>query len=124
VVSDHLRSATPAGVMMSGGLDSSSLAVTAARELGLQGKRLPTFTEVPRAGFDGPMIHGRYADETPFIHALVSRCRTIDPTFIRTDGRTFLDGLDRVFPHLEGPFRNTWNRVWIEAILQAAAMAT
>jgi asparagine synthetase B (glutamine-hydrolysing) len=37
--------------MMSGGLDSTAVAATAARLLKLQGKRLAAVTEVPRAGF-------------------------------------------------------------------------
>jgi asparagine synthase (glutamine-hydrolysing) len=61
VVRDHLRSATPVGVMMSGGLDSSSVAATAARLLKPQGKRVVAFTQVPRAGFDGPVPNGCYS---------------------------------------------------------------
>lgn len=120
VVSDHLRSATPAGVMMSGGLDSTSIAATAARLLKPEGKRLAAFTEVPRAGFDGPVPKGRYADETPFVQAIARMYHNLDLNLVRTDGRTFLDDLDRLFFHLEAPFRNASNRVWIEAIFQEA----
>ena len=120
VVRDNMRSIAPVGAMMSGGLDSSSLAVTAASLLRPQGKRLATFTEVPRAGFAGPVPAGRYADETPFVRAIAGTCDNLDLNLIRADGRTFLDDLDRLFLHFEGPFRNTANRVWIEAILEAA----
>ena len=120
VVDDNLRSIAPVGAMMSGGLDSSALAVTAAQRLRTQGKRLATFTEVPSAGFDGPMPAGRYADETPFVQAIAKKCDNLDLNLIRTGERTFLDDLDRLFSQLEEPFRNTSNRVWIEAILQAA----
>ncbi|MCX5786313.1 MAG: asparagine synthase-related protein [Elusimicrobia bacterium] len=120
VVRDNMRSSAPVGAMMSGGLDSSSLAVTAARLLRPQGKRLATFTEVPRAGFDGPVPAGRYADETPLVQAIARTYDNLDLNPVHTDGRTFLDDLDRLFFNLEGPFRNTANRVWIEAILQAA----
>ena len=120
VVDDNLRSITPVGAMMSGGLDSSALAVTAAQRLRPQGKRLTTFTEVPNAGFEGTVPAGRYADETPFVQAIAKKCDNLDLNLIRTGERTFLDDLDRLFSQLEEPFRNTANRVWIEAILQMA----
>ncbi len=120
VIGDHLRSVTPVGAMMSGGLDSSSVAVTAARLLQSQGKRLAAFTEVPRTGFDGPVPRGRYADETPLVQAIARGCDNLDLNLIHTDGRTFLQDLDRLFTHLEAPFRNTSNRVWMEAIMDQA----
>lgn len=120
VVSDQLRSLTPVGVMMSGGLDSASVAVTAARLLQRDNKQLTTFTEVPRAGFYGPVIPGRYANETPFVQAIALMYPNLDPRFIRTDGCDPFQDLDTFFGHVEIPFRNVANRVWIEAILHSA----
>ncbi len=120
VVRDYLRGAAPAAIMLSGGLDSSSLAVTAANVLKSRGERLAAFTEVPRAGFGGPVPSGRYADETPLVQSIAAMYDNLDLTLVRTDGRVFLENLDRLFFHLEMPFRNASNRVWIEAILQAA----
>jgi asparagine synthase (glutamine-hydrolysing) len=120
VIADHLRSLTPVGVMMSGGLDSSSVAAAAARLLSRQGKRLTTFTEVPRAGFDLDLGKHTYADETPFVRAIARKCANLELNFVRTDG-FFLDGVDCYFDAQEGPFRAVWNRLWWEAILQEAA---
>lgn len=120
VVGDHLRSLTPAGVMLSGGFDSTSVAATAAGLLGRNGQRLATFTEVPRANFDGAIVEGRYADETPFVQAMARRYDNLDLNLIRTDGQVYLDGLDEMFEAAEVPFRNASNRVWIEAIYREA----
>lgn len=120
VVGDNLRGLTPVGAMMSGGLDSSSTVVTAARLLKPKAEHLTAFTEVPRAGFDGPVPSGRYADETPFVQAIAEMYDNLDLVLVHTDGHSFLDGLDRTLRHLEMPPRNTTNRVWGEAILQAA----
>ena len=120
VIDDHVRSLTPVGVMMSGGLDSTCVAAMAARRLRVEGKRLAAFTEVPRRGFEGPVPQGRYGDETPFVQAVAKMYDNLDLTLIRTGGQTFLDDLDRLFFHLEAPFRNTSNRVWVEAIFQEA----
>lgn len=120
VVSDHLRSLTPIGVMMSGGLDSTTVAAVAATQLKQKGMRLATYTEVPRDGFDGAIVAGRYADETPLIQAMARHYDNLDLNLIRTDGRMYLEGLDLFFEASNIPFRNASNRIWYETILQKA----
>jgi asparagine synthase (glutamine-hydrolysing) len=120
VIGDHLRSRSPVGVMMSGGFDSTSIAAVAAQALGGDGIRLPAFTEVPRAGFDGAIVEGRYADETPYVRAMARRYPNLDLNLIPTDGQIYLDGIERCFAAVEAPFRNASNRLWYEAILRAA----
>ena len=117
VVGDHLSSVTPVAVQMSGGLDSSAVAAVAARTLAARGERLAAFTEVPRAGFDDRSSPRSYADETPFVQAIAALHPNLDLNLMRTDGQFFLNDLDALFAHLEAPFQNTSNRVWIEAIL-------
>lgn len=122
VISDHLSSsAAGAAVQMSGGLDSSSVAAMAARLLAEKGETLTAFTEIPSADFKGPVPKGRYADETPFVRAVAELHGNLDLNLMPTDRRMFLDGLDLFFPHLEAPFRNSANRVWIEAIFRETA---
>lgn len=121
VVGDHLRGTSPVAIQLSGGLDSSAIAATAARLLSSRGERLTAFTEVPSAGFAGKVPRGRYADETPLVEAIAARIDNLDLNLMRTEGQFFLDGLDRLFAHLEAPFRNTANRVWMEAILRETA---
>ncbi len=119
-VKSRLRSLTPVGVMMSGGLDSSSVAVTAASMLGENGKRLTAFTEVPQPGFKGPIGKNRYADETPFVREIARGQANLNLNLVRTDGRFYLEGLDSFFEAAEGPFPNASNRLYIEAILNQA----
>lgn len=116
VVRDQLRSVTTVGVSLSGGLDSASVAASAALALGRKSERLLAFTEVPRAGFSGPVPEGRYADETPYVSAVARFHPNIDLTFVRTEGGTFLDGLEESFTHREAPFRNAFNRPWLLAV--------
>lgn len=120
VVHDHLRSERSVGIMLSGGYDSSSVAVTAAPLLARTNRRLTTFTEVPRAGFDGAVIDGRYRDETPLVRALAKGHDNLDLNFINTTGRFFLDDLDPMFDAADVPYRNASNRVWHEALLADA----
>jgi asparagine synthase (glutamine-hydrolysing) len=118
VVSDHLCSTTKVSIQLSGGLDSSSVAAMAARILDDCGERLTAFTEVPIQGFSGSLSSGRYADETPFVQAIAAMHENLDLNLMPTTGQMFLDGLDCLFHHLEAPFRNSSNRVWIEAIFR------
>ncbi len=120
VVEDCLDSLTPVAIELSGGLDSSSVAAVAAPRLARRGQRLSAFTEVPREGFDGPVPRGKYPNETEFVRAIADWHPNLDLHLLRTEGQHFLTGLDETFDHLEQPFRNSANRVWIEAIFRAA----
>ncbi len=97
VVTDHIRSKTPVGIMMSGGLDSSSVAAVAAPLLKARGEYLSAYSEVPSIGFNGPIIEGRYADETPYVQAIAAMYDNLQLNLIRTDGKVYLDGLDAFF---------------------------
>ena len=121
-VTCQLRSLTPVGIMMSGGLDSSSVAAIAATILQKQGKRLSSYTEVPQTGFLGNVPLGQYADETPYIQAMKKRYDNIDTNFVRTDHCFFLNNIQHFFQASYAPFRNASNRVWFEAILKEAKL--
>jgi asparagine synthase (glutamine-hydrolysing) len=120
VVRDHLRGTAAVGVMLSGGYDSSAVAVTAAPLLAPSGGRLHAFTEVPPPDFAGPMLAGRYADERPYVRTIAARHQNLDLAFIDTTGRFFLDNLAPLFDAAEVPYRSPSNRVWHEALLAEA----
>jgi asparagine synthase (glutamine-hydrolysing) len=67
---------------ITGGLDSSSIAVTAADLLAASGNRLNTFTAVPEPGFAREDLRGRYFDETPYVRQIAEVNRNIVPHFI------------------------------------------
>lgn len=116
----QMRSAYPIGCYLSGGLDSSSVAVLAARALGEKNKRLAAFTHVPRKGFDGPVASGDYADETPYVEAIRRKAGNIDVTYARNDECDEWAELERCFIALEGPIPNPTNLGWVLAIPRLA----
>jgi asparagine synthase (glutamine-hydrolysing) len=116
----QMRSAHPIGCLLSGGLDSSSVAVLAARALAEKNQRLMAFTGVPRRGFEGPVPAGHYADETPYVEAILKAAGSIDVTYVRDDADDDMAELDRFFIALEGPVRNPTNLGWVLAILRLA----
>jgi asparagine synthase (glutamine-hydrolysing) len=77
-----LRSRRSPCAMITGGLDSSSIAVVAADMLATRGNRLNTFTAVPETGFAREELRGRYFDETPYVRRIAEFNRNILPHFI------------------------------------------
>lgn len=108
------------GAHLSGGLDSASVAATAARLLSPTGGRVTAFTAVPRQGYDGPEPPGRFGDEGPLAAATAAMHANIDHVLIRATGRTPLDTLDRDFFLFERPLLNLCNGIWVNAINDAA----
>jgi asparagine synthase (glutamine-hydrolysing) len=116
----QMRSVHPIGCLLSGGLDSSSVAALAAGALAETGQRLAAFTGVPRPGFDGAVPDGHYADETDYVDAIARAVGTIDVTYVANDVTDDLGQLERVFIALAGPVRNPTNLGWVLAILRRA----
>ena len=121
VIEDHLDSMCPIALQLSGGLDSSAIAAVAAPILAERNETLEAFTEVPRSGSEARLPKSFYADETPLVEAIAGCHSNISLHLMRTEGRFFLEHIDRLFPNLEAPFGNSSNRVWIESILSEAS---
>jgi len=116
----QMRSAHPIGCLLSGGLDSSSVAALAARALAEKNQRLVAFTGIPRRGFESPVPNGSYPDETPYVEKIARAAGTIDVTYVPNDTTEDFADLDRFFIALEGPVRNPTNLGWVLAILRLA----
>jgi asparagine synthase (glutamine-hydrolysing) len=120
VVADQLRSRTPVGIRLSGGLDSSTIAASAALTLKRDGKLLHGFTAVPPADFTGTVGRGWYADETPYVEAMSRRYDNIDIHLVRPDGSSYLDHLTRFFKAAESPLLGAGHLAWTSALQREA----
>jgi asparagine synthase (glutamine-hydrolysing) len=119
VVGDHLRSLSPVGMLLSGGLDSTSVAASAAPLLAKRGERLTAYTGAPMIGFREPDLPGWVLDEAPLAGQVAARYGNVDHFVMRAPG-LFLEGLDRFFDAAEMPYTGTASRVWYEGIMAAA----
>ncbi|WP_035241284.1 asparagine synthase-related protein [Desulfobacter vibrioformis] len=117
----RLRSSGRIASHLSSGLDSSTVAATAAELLGQEGKSLLAFTAVPREGFDGPVPKGRHGDEGPAAAALAARFDNIEHILFRPGGHTPLDGLEAKVERLDRAPLNLCNHVWGDGIQSGAA---
>ncbi|MBC8144721.1 MAG: asparagine synthetase B [bacterium] len=90
------RSATPVGALLSGGLDSSSVAVV-AREVLRKEARTPLHT------LSGVFDEVTQCDERPYIDA-VNRQGDCTPHYIHADSLSPLADIERVLWHMDEPF--------------------
>lgn len=119
-VNCRLRSTRGVGVMMSGGLDSTSVACLAARELAKSGRRVKAFSSVPVSGYRNWLGAGRLADETPYIEAVREHSGNIDVFYCRSEGKHPLSGTGRLLDILEQPYKILENLFWLDDILASA----
>jgi asparagine synthase (glutamine-hydrolysing) len=104
---------------LSGGLDSSSVAATAARLMAPSGGRVLAFTGVPREGYDASEVKNAFADESHHAAEVAAMYPNMDHVLVRNGGSPFAN-LDRMFFLFERPFLNLCNGVWMHRILDVA----
>ena len=120
-VRDRLRSAKPVAIMLSAGLDSTSVAGVAAQALRSNGGRLLAFHSAPRRGFEGDARRGWVNDESAELTVLAGLHDNIDLTVVRGQDAVPLDDAGRLFRVMGSPIRNSLNLTWIRAIYERAA---
>ena len=119
-VAVRLRGADSAvAAHLSGGLDSSAVAATAARLMADSGGRVTAFTGVPREGYDTSVVRNAFADEWPHAAKIAAMYSNMDHVVVRNGGSPLAD-LDRHFFVYERPVLNLCNSVWMHRILDFA----
>lgn len=115
-----IRGGGQLAVAMSGGLDSTSVAVLAAGRLGGGQDTLPVFTSIPDPDWDGREEKHVYSDERHYAAAVANHCPTLDLQLIDAAGHGIFDVLDRVNAAMEMPQRNIMNAIWVDQLLARA----
>lgn len=110
----RLRSAKPTSVMLSGGLDSSSIACLAARALAGRGERLTAVCSVLPENFQGPE-----QDEWEYIREVAAQEPNIDLHRVTAEGAGLFSGLEQVFAINDGPCRDLFHYM-TRALLETA----
>jgi asparagine synthase (glutamine-hydrolysing) len=111
-VAARLRSSGPVGAGVSGGLDSTSVAATAAGLL--SPSPLRTYTSAPLPGWHAGERPGWDADETHLVRAMVDKHPNMVPTTIHVPHDSNVLGLQEPLWQLgAGPTRNPCNMLWM-----------
>ena len=119
-VANTIRPSERAAVAMSGGLDSTTVAVVAANQLTDAQSRLPVYTLVPDPEWDGLHEAHVFANEGGYARAVVDHCPTLDLSFIDAAGRGIFDVMDRVHRSMEMPQTGILNMIWFDALFAKA----
>jgi asparagine synthase (glutamine-hydrolysing) len=112
-VQDRIAGTAAVGSQLSGGLDSSSVTVTAARLLSRQSRRLFAFTAVPEHAVEIP---GRFTDEGPHAAAVAAMYSNVDHVLVRHGAHSPFSVIDLFNPVQEEPIFNPWNYDWVYEI--------
>ena len=119
-VACRLRGVRDVGAHLSGGLDSSAVATTAARLLAPSGGRVIAFTGLPREGYTGPSPPGRILDEREQAAATAAMYANIEHVIVRNPASSPLECLDRNLLLFDQPSLALSNTGLFQAISDAA----
>ena len=115
-----LQGAGPFASTLSGGLDSGSVSVLAARELSQKGLKLQSYTSVPLYSINNLELENKFGDERPFVQRVVDFSGNIKVDYINAKGISLISGIKKhLFSHAE-PGHAAGNYYWIQAILKQA----
>lgn len=121
-VSGALRSRRTPAVLLSGGMDSPTVAVTALAALAEAApeSRMVSFTARPASGWEYPLGPNVVGDESPLVRKLAEKHPRLDARFFDVAGVPVDHLLDRVVELAEGPPRNVENLPWVHEGLRLA----
>jgi asparagine synthase (glutamine-hydrolysing) len=115
-----LRSRRTPCATITGGLDSSTIAVIAADMLAAGGHRLDTFTAVPEAGFFKKETRGLYYDETPYVRQIAELNGNINPHFVKPRKNPYLEQIAEEIRVGGFPGSGILNGLWTMDVYAAA----
>jgi asparagine synthase (glutamine-hydrolysing) len=117
----RLRTTGAIAAELSAGLDSGSVAATAAHLLAPSGILLTAYTAVPCPGYSGTVHPRLIADEGPYAAEVAALYPNMVHHRIDATGSNMLSELARVFPLLDIPHGAALNNIWGNLILDHAA---
>jgi asparagine synthase (glutamine-hydrolysing) len=115
----RLRASGQIGSELSSGLDSGSVAATAASMLAQQGRRLPAFTWAPAVD-PSSFVGARIGDEFPLAQLTAAAAGNIDIHRDRCEQLTPIAGIRRALDIYGGPVHAAGNLFWLIGLRQAA----
>jgi len=117
----RLRSERPVAVLMSGGLDSASVAAVAAAQLSRSGRSLAAYTSAPHPDSPHP-FPSRFGDEGALARAIATGREGLDLTLITPPLGTLFRGSTDYAAVTGAPEINPFNQLWISEIGRAARL--
>lgn len=117
----RLRGLGDIGLMVSGGLDSSSVAALAANQLKKEKKILKTFTSVPLKESTRADTEYEIFDESKYVNELKDFVGNMEVNFCDFDGANSYDVIDELIDIYEQPYKVVESSYYINNIAKIAA---
>lgn len=115
-----LNTHRPVGLLLSGGLDSGSVAALAAPMLAQEGKRLTAFTSVPLFDAQAGAGNKRTGDEWALAHATAQQAGNTEHIPLTAKNVSLTEGIQQFLELCQEPGYAVANFYWIMAILAEA----
>lgn len=119
-VEDTLRSEANTSILLSGGLDSNSVAALAAPYLDNKNEKLYSYTSIPEYQQDSDEGQYYIHNERALVEETASIFKNIEPSFIDCKGMNCWDFAEEIMSYFELPYKALQNVIWmLEAMKQA-----
>ncbi|WP_034378784.1 asparagine synthase-related protein [Dehalobacter sp. UNSWDHB] len=115
------RSTGPVGIMLSGGLDSGSVACIAAKKLQKSGQSLKGYSSIPMEDYKEWLPPHIIADERPYIEEIIKCYPNIEVQYCRSENRNSYSEIDKFLEIMEQPYKTIENLFWIDNIAELAS---
>lgn len=112
----RLRTENDVSIMLSGGLDSGSVACIAASMLSEEGKKLKAYTSIPMKEFKDNTPVDKIPNESEYVEAIADKYKNIELNFCISEGKDSLTDMSKYTKILEQPYKNFQNRYWVNEI--------
>lgn len=119
-ISARMRTHRQIGSHLSGGLDSGSVSVFAAKLLAKENKQLHTYSYVPADDFNDWAPRHRVANERPYIEATVQQMDNAIAHYVKGSEGHALEEVDEWLDIMEMPYKFFGTSVWIKRIYEKA----
>lgn len=117
----RVRSKEEVGIMLSSGLDSTSVGALAAKCLKEENKVLKSFTSIPLKENNNITVNGRNINESEGVQLLVEKSKNIEPKYFEFRELSPLTSFQENSEMLEMPFKAIENMFWYIGLAQEAS---
>lgn len=107
------------GIMLSGGLDSSSIAYYASKNV--NDKTIQGYTSVPLDDFTNTINKNFIVDESNLVNELCSQFKNINPNYCNFPDKNSYNTIEEIIDILEMPYKIIHNAYWINEVYKQAS---
>ncbi|NRT70232.1 asparagine synthase-related protein [Clostridium beijerinckii] len=104
-------------IMLSGGLDSTSVACIAGRKLKDRGEKIISYTSVPMDGYKDNTSKYRFANESEYVDSLKDVIDNLEINYCKSEKKDSVSDIKRFTRILEQPYKTFQNIFWVDEIM-------